>query len=354
MLGRVVDVLTGPTRSSNEQTGRVTWSERLRILLSSALLAAIPCWGGWTSGRAAGRPHSVRLDALASLFGTGGTETEGEPYLRAVERYGWVISSVEMLLDLLFWLMVLALLAFFVRRYRGGLAPVTQRRDPSKEGDWRRRLPSRDADAMLEASARELAVLLASLVTEPQLAKMIARRAGYPREHLPVFTTAAVFWNQVVEHAACGMTSLAALVGEAQESFPQHPELRRYHERTLAVASVTSDVAHSPSHQPSASSKDGPSHVSAGPGKVYGSAAVAFLLFCAAGLVFRRSPGFYDFDLGVWLALYAVYYSCFYDSYVHSIHIYLMVPRPVTKGPSGGVGSNEAMGREVRDGDREE
>jgi len=79
-----------------------------------------------------------------------------------------------------------------------------------------------------EQLARGLADVLAKLSHDPESAKLLARRAGFPVEHLPEFTTAIGFWSKITEDASNGRISLSELAGEASKQFPQNHELHKY------------------------------------------------------------------------------------------------------------------------------
>ena len=67
--------------------------------------------------------------------------------------------------------------------------------------------------------------VLAEIAYDPELARVIARRAGFPAAHLPVFRDAVGFWSTVVEQAHNGRIPLEDLVREAARQFPHAAEL---------------------------------------------------------------------------------------------------------------------------------
>lgn len=73
-----------------------------------------------------------------------------------------------------------------------------------------------------------LGEILASLVHHPEDARMLAVRAGFPREHLPDFKTPLWFWSTVVDQTTRGMSDLDTLVDEAIRLYPHNVELRAY------------------------------------------------------------------------------------------------------------------------------
>lgn len=74
---------------------------------------------------------------------------------------------------------------------------------------------------------QDLAAILARAVHDAERARTIAKLAGYPPEHLPECKTAAAFWNDVVEDAACGRIVLTSLINEAVKQFPHNAALLR-------------------------------------------------------------------------------------------------------------------------------
>lgn len=79
-----------------------------------------------------------------------------------------------------------------------------------------------------EWPSRELVDMLANVAHDPDTAKGIARRAGFPAKHLPDFKSGALeFWTTVVEQALNGRIAVTALVQEACDQFPFNRELAR-------------------------------------------------------------------------------------------------------------------------------
>lgn len=83
----------------------------------------------------------------------------------------------------------------------------------------------------LDQLAREVTDILVDVAHDSEDAKMIARRAGFPRAHIPEFKKPLGFWNNMVEQSIRGRSGLGALVGEAARQFPYNPDLGRLHER---------------------------------------------------------------------------------------------------------------------------
>jgi len=79
--------------------------------------------------------------------------------------------------------------------------------------------------AALGRLAREATDVLAEVASDPEDAKIIAVRAGFPREHLPEFKKPISFWSKVVDQSARGRVALDALLGEAARQFPHNREI---------------------------------------------------------------------------------------------------------------------------------
>jgi hypothetical protein len=69
----------------------------------------------------------------------------------------------------------------------------------------------------------------------------MAKRAGFPPEHLPEFKTASIFWNIVIEQALHGRTDVEVLIDEAIRQFPYHQRFGEYKVR-ISVASASTNV----------------------------------------------------------------------------------------------------------------
>lgn len=78
---------------------------------------------------------------------------------------------------------------------------------PSVDGEWARRL----VDELAKAS------------NDPHGAVFLAKRAGFPPEHLPAFEEPLEFWSRIVEHALKGRMNPRRLVEEAVREFPHNP-----------------------------------------------------------------------------------------------------------------------------------
>lgn len=78
----------------------------------------------------------------------------------------------------------------------------------------------------LKQMGKVLADVLAVVATDPEVARLIAKRAGFPAGRLPPFTDPLVFWSGIVEAAINGMLPLEALVAEALVHYPGNRELR--------------------------------------------------------------------------------------------------------------------------------
>lgn len=79
--------------------------------------------------------------------------------------------------------------------------------------------------------AHAMADVLAKVVPDLEEARMIAERAGFPREHLPESKTPAGFWSDVVGQAVRGRSRPQALIEEAGRQFPYNAELLAYKEK---------------------------------------------------------------------------------------------------------------------------
>lgn len=104
---------------------------------------------------------------------------------------------------------------------------------PSAHPDGTRALLAGTTDAgqhkpTIEQVSRSLALELAKVTHDEESAKTLARRAGFPPEHLPTFKTAIAFWSDIVEQTIGGRGNLRALVDEAIEQFPYNPAFRRH------------------------------------------------------------------------------------------------------------------------------
>jgi Effector-associated domain 1 len=82
--------------------------------------------------------------------------------------------------------------------------------DSDNDWDWARQADGVDA--------------LAEVVHDPEEARLVALGAGFPRKDLPVFSTARVFWERVVEGIVDGKTEggIGALVAEAAKLYPHN------------------------------------------------------------------------------------------------------------------------------------
>jgi Effector-associated domain 1 len=98
---------------------------------------------------------------------------------------------------------------------------------------------SRKPDAGLVAAARRLVDELATVVHDLDDAKRFAVRAGFLAKHLPVFKTAATFWNEVVEQAIGERSTLEALVRVSINEFPYRSEFREIEQAIEALAPTT-------------------------------------------------------------------------------------------------------------------
>jgi hypothetical protein len=87
-----------------------------------------------------------------------------------------------------------------------------------------------------EILVRELADVLAGMVSDEGTAKLILDRADFPTAFRPPFNDPLVFWSAVTTRAAHGQAKLDMLLVEAREVFPHNPRLREIQAR-LAVSS---------------------------------------------------------------------------------------------------------------------
>jgi Effector-associated domain 1 len=71
-----------------------------------------------------------------------------------------------------------------------------------------------------------LAYLLARAKSDPEGARIMARRAGFPLEHIPQFSTPLEFWSRIVKEAHNGRIELLTLLDEALREFPHSRALR--------------------------------------------------------------------------------------------------------------------------------
>ncbi len=101
--------------------------------------------------------------------------------------------------------------------------PTTASASPAQE--WH---PEKNTDSVAVCDSRQLVDLLAKIASDSEGAKAIARRAGFPAEHLPEFKTAAGFWTAIVDQAANGRIDLKMLVEEAAQQFPHNSELEEH------------------------------------------------------------------------------------------------------------------------------
>jgi serine/threonine protein kinase len=95
------------------------------------------------------------------------------------------------------------------------------------------------AEALLEQLSRQLVDELAKVAYDLEVAKTIARRAGFPVEYLPVSQNALVFWSQIVEQANNGKIGLKALATEALVHFRYNSKIRDCHDRIDDVPALT-------------------------------------------------------------------------------------------------------------------
>lgn len=99
------------------------------------------------------------------------------------------------------------------------------------------------ADATLAQVTRELVGVLGTLACESESATLIARRAGFPPAHLPVFKEADTFWKLVLEQVALGRTApdvLRALIEEALGRFPHNAKLAELRESVASAGGSSS------------------------------------------------------------------------------------------------------------------
>lgn len=77
---------------------------------------------------------------------------------------------------------------------------------------------------MTDRSHQPLIDALAEVISEPEEARAVALRAGFPREDLPVFKTARLFWEHVVKASIDGKTDsgVGALAEEATKLYPHN------------------------------------------------------------------------------------------------------------------------------------
>lgn len=87
-------------------------------------------------------------------------------------------------------------------------------RDTSAEG-----LAFPSADQARHALVDELAKVL----SDPDMAVLVAKRAGYPPGRLPVFTRSIQFWSTIVEGAERGIVPIERLIEEALHHYPYNP-----------------------------------------------------------------------------------------------------------------------------------
>lgn len=83
------------------------------------------------------------------------------------------------------------------------------------------RLPSSDTvDQITHALVDELA----RVVSDERLAKVILNRAGFPKQRVPSFTTALVFWDEVLEAARHGVVlgGIQAIIDAAAREYPKN------------------------------------------------------------------------------------------------------------------------------------
>lgn len=89
----------------------------------------------------------------------------------------------------------------------------------------------------LERLSDCLADVLARLKCDSSGARLMAKCAGFPPEHLPDFTTPAEFWSRVVEEARNGRIGLRGLAEEALHQFPFNRDLHEIMKQFIAVGS---------------------------------------------------------------------------------------------------------------------
>lgn len=95
--------------------------------------------------------------------------------------------------------------------------------------------------AALRRSVRGFADELARVKHDPDGARVMALRAGFPPEDLPDFRVPRQFWNDIVRGAMDGRCDLLALVEDATAEFPSNSLLkacRRDIERDLASSAA--------------------------------------------------------------------------------------------------------------------
>ncbi len=97
-----------------------------------------------------------------------------------------------------------------------------------RDHDERTTVDARPADWEREALAE-----LASVLYDPEMARLVALRAGVPPAMMPAFRSSIVFWSLVVEGAQSGMLSggLQPIVDEAARMFPANRVFAKYRTR---------------------------------------------------------------------------------------------------------------------------
>lgn len=75
-------------------------------------------------------------------------------------------------------------------------------------------------------AAHRLADVLATVEQDADRAKVLAKRGGFPPQHLPEFRSPQMFWYEVVEQTLHGRSDLIELARCATEAFPSNPKLR--------------------------------------------------------------------------------------------------------------------------------
>jgi nucleoside phosphorylase len=114
--------------------------------------------------------------------------------------------------------------------------------------------------------AERLTDVLARVAHDPDDAKRIARRAGFPPGHIPSFKTAYVFWSTLIDRALSGMVPLGSLASIMLEELQHNAEIREIAGIIVANTADGHEGRAEPPVQASASQSDGVRDASPGKG----------------------------------------------------------------------------------------
>jgi hypothetical protein len=97
-------------------------------------------------------------------------------------------------------------------------------------------------DAQSDGSMLDLVDELARVIFDPEEAKVLILRAGFPPAGLPSFSTPAVFWSQVVRTTTNGklVNGMQTLLDEVTKQYPANAIFAAHRSRAVAVARVAS------------------------------------------------------------------------------------------------------------------